>query len=171
MTKGKRELYRGDPWAILAYSSEWTTRRGANQQVPVKGIQSYIILWFLPNVQNLHVTVKTRQTSPNWESLQNNWPVTFWNVKVLRVKEGLRTQRLEKASCNAWSWMEPFPVKNIIGRDGKTQIVSLCDWYMRVLCTILVLFCELDMIFNEKSSFPSGSVVKNPTIMQETQET
>ena len=62
-------------------------------------------------------------------------------------------------------------MKNIIGRDGKTQIVSLRDGYMRVLCTILVLFCELDMISNDKGSFHSGSVVKNPATMQETQET
>ena len=34
-------------------------------------------MWFLPNTHNLHVIVKTHQTSTNWGSLQNNWPVIF----------------------------------------------------------------------------------------------
>ena len=83
----------------------------------------------------------------------------LWPSEMLKSWESRRgwgpvSQRLDKASCNTRSWMEPFPVENIIGRDGKTRIVSLYDGYMTVLCTILVLFCELDMVSNEKGSFP-----------------
>ena len=79
MTKGKRELYHGDTWGqyYLTLVSE-LPGMGQINKFQSRGYNiTHHSVWFLPNIHNLHVTVKTHQTSPSWGSLQNNWPVTF----------------------------------------------------------------------------------------------
>lgn len=57
------------------------------------------------------------------ESLQNNWRVFFWSIKI--TKERLRNcPRLKETKGNVWFWTGSFAIKDFIKENVKTWLGS-----------------------------------------------